>query len=465
MAMRSQEIGLDSLVSVDIRTWFLKNFQVSIPVLKIMGNETMANLVKIALENLPPELIPNTGTVEVSGDTSSSSPDDQSSLSGNGNTDTPAETTTSTDDDVGKQIDWDLETSPADDLTAVAGSILGATVDAPVRTPPKVVVLTGVSGLLGHHLLNYLLSQTSLDKVICIAVRQLSQRLASGELPPQGDRVAYYEGDLALPRLGLSEEAARAVFSEADAIIHNGADTGHLKSYGAVSAANVGSTRELVALAAARRVPFHYVSSVGAALFSSGPVVLPASAAAACPPGDGSHGYMASKWACERLLERVSETHGLDVCIHRPSTIVREGEDARGSKASKDWVNVLLQYVRLLKAAPKVQHIRGALDLVYVQSVCSDLVGHVLQGPDAGAGPTVRYVHEVGDVVIELDRLHEIGVDKARGNKVFDIVPMNEWIDRAIAAGMHGGVAALIEAMDVPDTPDYPRIQKGSALG
>lgn len=45
MLMRPHEIGLDSLVSVDIRSWFLKNFLVSIPVLKIMGNDTMEMLV------------------------------------------------------------------------------------------------------------------------------------------------------------------------------------------------------------------------------------------------------------------------------------------------------------------------------------------------------------------------------------------------------------------------------------
>lgn len=34
MRMRSNEIGMDSLIAVDLRSWFLKQLSVSIPVLK-----------------------------------------------------------------------------------------------------------------------------------------------------------------------------------------------------------------------------------------------------------------------------------------------------------------------------------------------------------------------------------------------------------------------------------------------
>ncbi|KAI1262877.1 putative polyketide synthase [Xylariaceae sp. FL1019] len=51
MDARGSDIGLDSLVSVDIRTWFLKSLQVNIPVLRIMSNTTsMASLVQYAVE-------------------------------------------------------------------------------------------------------------------------------------------------------------------------------------------------------------------------------------------------------------------------------------------------------------------------------------------------------------------------------------------------------------------------------
>lgn len=58
MAKRSNDLGLDSLVSVGIRDWFLRNFEVSIAVLKIIGNNTMASLAEDVAGLVPPELTP-----------------------------------------------------------------------------------------------------------------------------------------------------------------------------------------------------------------------------------------------------------------------------------------------------------------------------------------------------------------------------------------------------------------------
>ncbi|KAI0153232.1 putative polyketide synthase, partial [Xylariaceae sp. FL1272] len=59
MEAKGSDVGLDSLVSVDIRTWFLKSLHVNIPVLRIMSNTTsMASLVQYAVESLPPDLTP-----------------------------------------------------------------------------------------------------------------------------------------------------------------------------------------------------------------------------------------------------------------------------------------------------------------------------------------------------------------------------------------------------------------------
>lgn len=446
MAKRSNDIGLDSLISVDIRNWFLKQFSVSIPVLKILSNDTMANLVQIAVENMPQELTPNVGEIGASTPTTSpSSGKEQEST----NASTPTEASVGS-----KLMDWVAKYSiPGDfDALAIKDGL------SPVRTPPEVVVLTGVSGLLGHHLLDHLLQTPSVKKVICIAVRQVEQKLQSKKIH-ENDRVAYYEGDLALPRLGLSEADVKAIFAEADAVIHNGADTSHAKSYPATRASNVGSTQELLRLALPRGVPFHYVSSPGAALFSDDEVILPAAAPeGSFPPPDGSHGYMASKWACERLLGLVGARSGLRVSVHRPSTIIRAGRDAEGTTARPDWLSALLEYVRVLGRAPRVSHNHGALDLVYVANVCAGVVSQAVGGGKVAAGG-VTYVHEVGDLVIPLDELNAI--DKAEG-KVYDIIPMTDWISQAIRAGLHPGVAALVEDMDTPGMPSYPRLQKGT---
>ena len=57
MASRSTDLGTDSLVSVDLHSWFLRNIQVNVPTLSIMGSGSLADLVQNAVDNLPRELL------------------------------------------------------------------------------------------------------------------------------------------------------------------------------------------------------------------------------------------------------------------------------------------------------------------------------------------------------------------------------------------------------------------------
>jgi nucleoside-diphosphate-sugar epimerase len=475
MISHSSEIGIDSLVSVNIRSWFLKCLQVSIPVLKIMSNETMGNLVRLAVDLIPLELVPQ---LHASSDKVKEFSDSQPNLSIDINNLKPVSSkgTASllidggldsvpeldhgyfTNSKVTAKIDWAVEIfQPADLIDIPYASDL-----PPPLMPPAVIVLTGVSGLFGHHLLEYLLKQTSIQRIICIAVRNLSTRLDKGELAQPSSRVEYHEGDLSAPLLGLSPAEAVSVFNTADAVIHNGADTSHMKGYFDLRATNVGSTITLARLCLRRRIPMHYVSSAGLAILHGCEAFPPESiAGTALPASDGSFGYVSSKWTCERLLEQTHKLYGgaWTVCIHRPSTIIREGEDAVGIRAELDWVNALLRYARKTKTVPLIRDNHGALDLVRVQSACTELVAHVMHADARSLSGEVSYVHEVGDMVLPLNRLKDIGLQGLDG-KSFIEIPLDEWIAQAIAQGMHPAVATLIEMMDKDSGGAYPRLLK-----
>lgn len=53
------ELGIDSLVAVEVRGWFLKELKTDIPVLKVLGGGTVATLCQQALEKLPESILPN----------------------------------------------------------------------------------------------------------------------------------------------------------------------------------------------------------------------------------------------------------------------------------------------------------------------------------------------------------------------------------------------------------------------
>ena len=59
LSSKTDELGIDSLIAVEIRSWFLKNLEVNVPVLKILGGTTVMELLHFALKELPIELAHN----------------------------------------------------------------------------------------------------------------------------------------------------------------------------------------------------------------------------------------------------------------------------------------------------------------------------------------------------------------------------------------------------------------------
>ncbi|RYP68921.1 hypothetical protein DL770_008337 [Monosporascus sp. CRB-9-2] len=266
MAMRSSEIGLDSLISVDVRAWFLKNFHVSILVLKIMGNETVANLAKYAAENIPPELVPQIRAGE-----GQDAPAPLATPPAS-----PSKGPTSTDGASSS------EASPIESKMLAPNSRSSAAITIEQSPPPPAYEDDGVDGTSK---IDYDAELTPLADLADLAI----------ETGNRHERVTYFEGDLRSVRLGLSEEDAAAIFKEIDVVIHNGADTSQLKYYPVIKGVNVDSTRWLTRMCLPRQIPMHYVSSVGMSLFSPGRMSFPpTSATDASPPPDGSHGYIAS---------------------------------------------------------------------------------------------------------------------------------------------------------------------------
>ena len=472
MESRSSELGVDSLVSVDIRSWFLKHLHVNLPVLKIMGNNTMASLVQHAFESLSSELAPGMKSEEGSQDvgyqnTIENSSEELPAHLVPSNSMSSISTTPPEPADIETRgmmhstwIDWSLESSlPLNAIEAPCNSHF-----RPILFPPRVIVLTGCTGLLGHHLLSHILAQPTVEKIICLSVRSLTQRLKHSRLL-EDPRIIYHGGDLAHPLLGLSEEVNETIFAETDAVIHNGADTSHLKHYVDLLPANVYSTMTLARLCLRRRIPLHYVSSAGLGIFhENGATEGFPPGAIKPPPGmspNGSFGYACSKWTCEMFLERMSEEHRMRVFIHRPSTIVREGEDAIGPEAEKDWINAFLVYVKKLKAVPTTKRKQGALDLVYVRSVCDGIIRHLFNSNGSvRLERGVTYVNYVGDEVLPLDNLQDLGLQDQ--GVPYDVIMQEEWMAAATAAGMHPGVATLIGSM-VEGGEQYPKLLKGES--
>ena len=344
-------------------------------------------------------------------------------------------------------IDWAVETEPTELINASPQPRSTSLVT------PKVVVLTGATGFLGLCVLSLLASDPQVSKIHCVAVRNRAHRLSLLAT----DKTVVHEGDLTLPLLGLSKDTAQTIFSEAHVVIHNAADVSHLKIYHTLRLANVGSTKELAKLCLENMVPIHYVSTAAVALFTPRETFEEVSVADTPPPTDGSDGYAATKWASERYLERVNESYGLPICIHRPSGITRSsgllGEDA----TEMELLQNLFKYSRLLRATPAIENLKGALDLVSVESVAKGVVGMALEMRPSSYGTRVTYVHQSGEFRLPIEGLKSF-LEAETGEK-FETLEIREWTDRAMEVGLNITVAAAfknVESMQRPMIfPDF----------
>jgi thioester reductase-like protein len=192
------------------------------------------------------------------------------------------------------------------------------------------VLLTGATGFLGPFLLRSLLDQTSATYTVLMrgadpsaARERLKRALEVAGLYDASTAIAFEArvrpicGDVASPRLGLSEVAWSQLAETTDTIVHNAALVDYVLDYQALRASNVEATRELITLACtSRRKQLNFISSTTIFGWSdkrnlyehdSNPEMLGL-----------DFGYAQTKWVSEQLVLQARE-QGVDAIIYRPA--------------------------------------------------------------------------------------------------------------------------------------------------
>ncbi|KAH8669587.1 polyketide synthase [Tricladium varicosporioides] len=273
-------------------------------------------------------------------------------------------------------LDWERETS-MDQSEFQFGSDLN--LSRGTKNFAETVILTGSSGFLGRRILDLLLKSDQIKRIYCIAVRPGSKSRL-----PSSPKIEIYTGDLADSHLGLDTKTLAAIITQADAIIHNGADVSFLKPYAKLRVPNVLATKFLCNIAAPRGIPIHYISSAGVTRLAKLPSYPEVSIAAYPPssyPATDVHalgenlpfeGYISSKWASEVILERTNLVNHTPIRIYRPSAII-------GLGAPKlDLLANILEFSKQLRAVPSLSNWTGVFDLISVDRVSEIIVHCVL---------------------------------------------------------------------------------------
>jgi thioester reductase-like protein len=215
------------------------------------------------------------------------------------------------------------------------------------------VFLTGATGFLGPFLLRSLLDQT--DAAYTVLIRAADPSAARERLKAEFVTAGLYDprtaevldarvhmicGDLASPRLGLSDHTWQQLTETTDTIVHNGAWVDYLLDYDTLRPANVEGTRELLRLArASRRKQFHFVSSTTIFGWTGKRELLEHDSN---PEMSGlDFGYAQTKWVSEQLLLQARE-QGIDARIYRSAFLTAS---TAGFGHSTDIVARLLSFM------------------------------------------------------------------------------------------------------------------------
>jgi thioester reductase-like protein len=222
------------------------------------------------------------------------------------------------------------------------------------------VLLTGATGFLGPFLLRSLLDQTS--AIYTVLMRATDPAAARERLTTSLRAAGLYDlrtaeafdarvrvicGDLASPRLGLSDPDWSQLAETIDTIVHNGAWVDYILDYSALRSSNVEATRELIRLACTiRRKQFHFISSTTIFGWTDKRNLLERDSNPEMAGLD--FGYAQTKWVSEQLVHQARE-QGIDARIYRPAFITAS---TAGFGHSTDIVVRLLSFMIKYGVAP-----------------------------------------------------------------------------------------------------------------
>lgn len=315
-------------------------------------------------------------------------------------------------------IDWEAETAPPSIPNFLAN--VPSTSTSTVKKP-KTILITGGTGFLSTHLLPSLSSSPAVGTIHLLAVRPSS----AYKLTPHR-KIVVHNGDLSSPLLGLAESVFHTLASEADVILHLGATRSFWDNYQTLRHVNVVPTLELIKLAAPHRVPIHYISSFGV-LPTSAETAEAGSAAAYQPPRDGSNGYVATRWATERILERAADAMGVPSSVYRflPAT---------QTVTPVAQLEELVRMVDITNALPDMSGWEGRMDMV-LASQATEFVQNAVLSTRQETDSSVAFTHYTSPVCINFAEMCAFIERERGGTKGLENMPGLKWIGKIKGMG------------------------------
>jgi thioester reductase-like protein len=253
--------------------------------------------------------------------------------------------------------------------------------DGAPRVPAERALVTGITGFIGAYVARALLERgVAVEAIVRAPSAADARQRAVAALHRYGGwsdawapRLDVRVGDMASPRLGLSDHDHAALADGVDLVIHAAAHVHWVLPYRALEPTNVGGMQAVLRLCCAGRPKaLAFVSTLGtvgvyAAMGTRPPGTDPD---ARMPRTPHTNGYFQSKWVAEQLAHAARE-RGLPVTVIRPGLVVGHSRTGVDSTTSGQFFCSLVKGCVQLGVAPRWA---GSLRIVPVDFVASAVV-------------------------------------------------------------------------------------------
>lgn len=322
---------------------------------------------------------------------------------------------------------------------------------SPARDSQQVVILTGSTGRLGAYLLDYLVANPAVHKVVCLnrardgRTRQLHLNAARG-LETDLGKAEFLQADFTRPDLGLGADTYARLLADADRVIHTQWPVNFnltLESF----EPHIRGVRHLIdfCLQASRNVHFVLVSTVLAATDWDGSEAAPASAMPASE-------YAQGKLVADLILETATKRSGLFAAVVRVGQIAGP-EDAAGVWNPDEWLpRLVASSVRTLGVLPRDLGVMSTVNWVTSQGAARLVLEVAGLGPGSRAptGPSSGYYYGINPHPRHFSTLSE-AIKEFYGGRIQSLVSWEEWVVALERSDREGNDAAQNPALQLLD--------------
>lgn len=328
----------------------------------------------------------------------------------------------------GHFIDWEAELQLPESLLQSQGvGIVPPTENADGIT----ILLTGSRGYLGRHLLQILVTDTRVTRVYCL-VREHDIN------DNDNSKVRVIQSDVSKPDLGLSDGIYAALVAETNVIIHCAANRSFWDQYEVLRPDNYNSVKELARLAvmAPRSVPLHFMSSGAVGSYDNSSTV---------PPQDGSDGYLSTKWAAEKFLQRFAAAADAPVYIHRLESAATVKDVTSASSEAAAVLNELTTIAARMGLRPSFDGVNGSMHVIPVdhvaQAICQTVRDSISTTTGQDGNDVVHMLHHKASIRIPVDDFEaRLFLDEPL--RLLPSFPLLDWFGKAKRRGFEYLVTA-----------------------